>query len=194
MINFYLYNKLENNDEFKIMSIDPGVKNFAVRIEIISNITFKTIKLLYYNLIDVRHDKNKKVKEQNVFKIIMNIKYYLKEMENIIEGCNFILIEEQIGVNSIPNNIFYFMIGYFINKYKECNILGISPKLKSKYLKFPKGLKGKRLKDHTRDFIMKSFEDEGDIESIEIINRFDKKDDLADTKAMIKSIIIMINN
>lgn len=188
-MDFYNYNESIDGNNLKIISIDPGVKNFAIRVEMIN-----PYQLIHYDVHDLRENINKDSKNQDNFKMMMKLNEFLISMKDKFQSCKFILIERQLGNNPSVNNMYHHMVSYFMNcgLYDECNIVGMSPKMKSKHLNFPKGLKGKNLKTYTTNYIIKSYEEENDIESLNIINSHDKKDDLADTKAMIKVLIKLL--
>lgn len=179
-IDFTLVNRI------KIVSIDPGIKNFAIRIEIINFFDRTDYTVEYFEVIKIEENKN-----VPKLRLIQKLNDTLISLNNLMKDSHFILIEEQLGFNSKLIVMFHHMLSYFMNcgLYEKCNVIAVNSRFKSKKLKFPK-LKGKQLKKHTVEYIIEAFENTNDIESLNKIKSMKKQDDLADTKAMIESFLI----
>lgn len=188
MLDFYRFCEIDLNlNHFiKIVSIDPGIKNFAIRIERINFLNKLDYTVEYFDLIQIEENKN--VSKLTLIKKLNDVLISLNESMN---DSHFILIEEQLGVNSKLIVIFHHMLSYFLNcgRYESCNVVAVNPKFKSKKLNFPK-FKGKELKKYTVKYIIDLFEERNDVESLRRIKSTKKQDDLADTKAMIESFLI----
>jgi hypothetical protein len=188
MLDFYRYIEIDFTLEkmIKIVSIDPGIKNFAIRIERINFFNKEDYIVDYFEVIQI--DENKNVSK---LKLIQKLNDTLISLSELMKGTHFILIEEQLGVNSKLIVIFHHMLSYFINcgKYNTTSIISVNPKFKSKKLNFPR-LNGKKLKKYTVDRMIELLQERNDVESLNKITSVKKQDDLADTKAMIESFLI----
>ncbi|MEM3858066.1 MAG: hypothetical protein QW478_01525 [Candidatus Micrarchaeaceae archaeon] len=174
-----IYNA-KNNLKFdkkniQIVSIDPGLRNLAIRVEKRENDEIKTI---YFNRFDV--SDNKKLTPLTFIKIIT----ILEHINNIIYNSNIVIIERQMMINSTNVRIFQHLLTYFLIKFPKIIISDISPKLKNNYFNLG-GLKYNEVKKLSIEKAKEILYHRNDRYGIELMNG-KKLDDLADTVLQIE--------
>lgn len=195
MLDFYTGLK-DVGDKLKVISIDPGVKHFAIRVELIdiSAVSVReliTYEVLLYELIDFDERIRKNKLKVNDFSIVMEVSKYLNENSGLFEQASIVLIENQMKLNKGTPSIFNYMISYFMNhpQYVNTCVIGVSPKFKGKMLNLDNSTKS-RLKKDTIDKMTKIFEQKSDQHSLNVLDKHKKKDDLCDAKAMIEALLV----
>ena len=160
---------------YHVVSIDPGIKNIAVRIELRNDDSIKTI---FFKLIDVSHT-------------ISPFTYLTEVMESIFElfkDCNIVLIEQQIVKNHKVMRIAQHLLSYFITKFhileKRPFIVEVNPKLKT--IRMPSGSNNKKWSIEEAKRILEKGHDE---DGLAVINSSKKKDDLSDTVCQINEFL-----
>jgi len=164
----------------RVVSIDPAVKNYAIRCterfpdgKIKSLLVFEKVNLTS-NLTTKGHNCS-----------IFNLTRFLNKYRDLWSGVNVVIIERQVKLNRIATAVFNQTISYFtmflMGSPFTPMIIEVSPKLKGKVLGVPKGTKGKDLKKWAVVTAADILQKKGDIQSLDQINRITKKDDLSDT-------------
>jgi len=183
------------SEGIQTMSIDIGIKNFAIRIEkryatgLISPVFFNTIDFtklgVNTNETSGTTGMDPKILDAATVFIIENFQY--------MANCRIIGIERQMAINYKSTRMFQHILtmltfmakrGEFI--YKDLIIFDIDPKLKGQMLKFPRGLTYAELKKESIDKAIELLTWRNDEWSLKVIesNRGKAKlkaDDLADT-------------
>jgi hypothetical protein len=176
----------------QFISIDPGVKNLAIRIER-RYLDSRLIEAYVYNKfapfeVVTENDESINHLYKNINNILNNYKKYFNTT-------HYIIIEKQLPINYQATRVAQHIISYFINHLTDApllpSIVEIDPKLKGKLLKAPKGLNKKELKvwavKHARELMLKR----DDKYSLTIFDKTKKKDDLADTLCQIEAICVL---
>jgi hypothetical protein len=176
---------------YQIISIDPGRKNYALRIERRYNDGW--IIPLVFNKVSVesiREDGQNKICD--TYKVLTK---FLDEYQNFYKESHFIIIERQLPQNYQATRISQHTISYF--NIRLCNvglfpsIIEVDPKLKGKMLGAPKGINDKQLKSWAVEKARELLNIRQDQFSLEILDKFKKKqDDLSDTVCQIEAICI----
>lgn len=184
------------------VSIDPAIKNFAIRIEK----RYKTgyIETLYMNRIDFsQYDNSSETNGTTGInpQILYTASSILMELLPIFQESRIIAIERQLAINYKSTRIFQHILTFFlmvINTFKNyCIIMDINPKLKGKMLGAPKGLNHYSLKMWSIDKAIELLTWRNDQLALQIINHHRKNknkqigktkaDDLADTVNQIEA-------
>lgn len=173
--------------ECKIISIDIGIKNFAIRIE---NLTPKedqfSHQLVFFDKVNLT--------SENVYNSMI---HYLDSKFDYIKDTNIVIIERQLSRNQKCSSLMMCVIFYFIMKKSILNkkyaIADVSSKLKSLVLK-PNGEKisGLKLKKKSIEIATKILEERKDIESLVLLENCEKKDDLCDTIVQLVAFCISV--
>ena len=188
--NLYYINKIKEERKenyIQVISIDPAIKNFALRVE--RRYDSGLIKCILFDKLDLS-DPNPNLIYKN---LIDKLDCYNK----IFLDCHIIIIEKQFpnSINSIiritQHTITYFMITLKDSKLNPY-IYELSPKLKSKILNAPNKLKYKELKNWSINKAIELLELRKDNFSLNIINKNKKKDDFADTVCQIEALFIYL--
>lgn len=140
------FEKLPNN--FLVTSIDPGSKNFAIRIEKRSK---GKIETLVMELLDIR--------EESMDELIVNLTNLLDSIFWLLCMCRIFVIERQISkLNPNMTIVSQHLFSYFILKLKNSSldpiIYAIHSQCIKKYFKIPKGLK-KKVKEPIKEIAVK---------------------------------------
>lgn len=204
----YTYHKIISHDNIKrnwnqgfyrIISIDPGEKNLAIRIErrspdaknIITEF-FDKYDLSTHSTISKNYDSRKESSISEVYDITINI---LDKYKQYFLESHMILIERQMTINYRMVRLSQCIITYFLITLKNAiycpMIYEISNKLKSDMLNAPKGLNPKEMKQWAIQLAILILEQRGDHESKKIIETAPKRkqDDLSDVVIQIEAFL-----
>lgn len=173
------------------VSIDIGIKHFAIRIE--KRYANGTISPVFFAKIDFT--TYGKVSEGNITtainpQVLAAVLHFLQTLHPVLVESRLIGIERQLAVNYMGTRMFQHVLTIlliYVPTFKyPCIIMDISPKLKGKMLGAPRGLKYVELKkwgiEKAREILLAR----GDKDSLQILLDYKGKtktkgDDLADT-------------
>lgn len=160
-------------ESYRIISIDPGINNLAIRIEIRQGDNVYTEILTKHKL--------KSKDEENIYINLINI---LLTYENYYKNCHFIIIEKQVKMNQNMIKLSQHIISFFLmntrlNNFKPI-IVELDSHIKGRLL--PKCNRGdhKEIKKYSIQKAMELLMFRNDINGWNILNSEKKKDDLAD--------------
>ena len=185
-----------NQGYYQILSIDPagrGCKNLGIRIErrpgpndsgFITSELFETVTLVDSSLTDSSSTCN-------LYDTLTN---YLDSHTDLFQQTHIIIIERQLPENYWGIRISQHIISYFLVKLKDAPllpmILEIDPRLKGKQLGIPSGLGKKEYKNRLIEKARDLLSIRGDTFSSKILDRYKKKDDIADTVCQIEAVFL----
>lgn len=170
----------------QIVSIDPGIKNYAIRIEKRVNETVTTIVM----------DKFSIETDNIICKTYQMLTDFLNKYKEFYDYCDLIIIEKQLpknykAVRISQHTITYFSI-YLLNKPLLPIIIELDPKIKNKVLNIPKNIKSKQLKIWSVNKAKELLIQRNDYNGIKILNNFKKQDDLSDTICQIEAFFLYL--
>jgi hypothetical protein len=181
----------------QFVSIDPGTKNFAFRIERrYYNGKIETYAFEKHSPLEI---KTEQINNDNVTinHLYNNINLILNKHKTLYETTHYIIIERQLPQNYMATRVAQHFISYFIHeltdKFLRASILEVDPKLKGKMLKAPKGMRERELKVWSTHEARRLFVLNKDNFSLNILDKTRKKDDLADTKCQTEAICILFH-
>ncbi len=202
--DFTIYYPVEENNIFfplspetipptgsQSVSIDIGIKHFAIRIE--RRYSDGTISPVFFNKIDFT--TYGKVTESNITtainsQVLAAVLHFIQTLHPVLVESRLIGIERQLAVNYMGTRMFQHVLTIFLMyvptfKY-PCIIMDISPKLKGKMLGAPRGLKYIDLKKWGIEKAREILVARNDQASLQILLNYKGKtktkgDDLADT-------------
>lgn len=161
-------------DCYRIISVDPGIANLAIRIELRCGNNVIT-EVLQKHKISSKNDK------ENVYINLINI---LLTYEKYYKECHFIIMEKQLSANQKMIKLSQHILSFFLINTRNNNyipiIVELDSKIKSRIL--PK-CTTKDKKERKKQSIVKAMEllaCRNDVVGWNIINKEKKKDDVSD--------------
>ena len=186
--------KYKDDKTFKIVSIDPAVRNFCMRIERrprtkYNNDGNKKITPLVFETTDFQGGEG--TITNNYETLYNNLNGFLLKYRDHWLDSDFIIVERQLSFNTISTKVMQHVISFFMcdlrdSLYKPI-IIDIDPKMKNKYLEMPRNLNKRGYKEETVKKVLEILEKRGELDSFEKLKKSKKKDDLADTVAQIEA-------
>ena len=183
-------------DYYRVMSIDPGKKNFCFRIELRNLETGNIITEVFekIDLIGTQDSDRVTIDYINRNAIIILDKYI-----NLIINCHLIIIERQLQINykmvRFSQHVITYLMLKVMNNSLKTVILEINSKLKTKQLNAPKKLGPKETKLWAIEKAYALLRERKDNTSIRIMDKAQKskRDDLADTIVQIEAVFSLFN-
>ena len=186
------------DDGYQIVSIDPGIKHFAIRIER----RFRTgfVETIYMNKFDFTEygETSERTGTTKVNPAILSTATsVLQQLLPYMYETRLIAIERQMGLNYKSSRIFQHVLTFYLlhvpNFKYPCIITDIWPKLKGKMMGAPKGLNKNGLKTWSIEKALQILSWRNDQAAINIIKSHrgkskTKADDLADTVVQIEGL------
>jgi hypothetical protein len=177
-------------DYVQLVSIDPGRKNYAFRIERryyngwITPVAFAKADL---PVSTVEGDTTTTTTYQSITE-------FLNRYQQFYHDCHYIIIERQLPQNYKATRIAQHTISYFSLRLENAPLLPaiveVSPHLKGKVLGAPRGLPNKALKEWAVGVAHTLLQTRRDDFSLGIINANTKQDDLSDTVCQAEALLI----
>jgi hypothetical protein len=186
-------------DTIRIISIDPGVTNFAIRVEERNVKTPGPIKTLHFDKIGLKKDEQELSKDL-VCPVYSFITTYLDKYLDLFKTCHMVIIEQQLPVNyravrMSQHSLAYFMIHLKDIKPQLAMFFEVKPQLKGRELGAPPTLNERGIKSWAVEKARELLTDRGDKVGLDILDRKDpitkrkeKKDDLSDTVCQIEAL------
>lgn len=178
-----------------VCSIDPGIKNYAIRIVVRNNCSKKS-KSLYYNRWELDQPPKGSQSEVEVDVTYHSLDVKFTSIIDLIEQVDVLIIERQLPINYNSTRIMQYTMTWFEHVFKQNKtghhpiICTIAPHLKGKMLGAPRGLPKPELKKWSvavADDILMENEDEW---SLNKLRKEKKKDDLADVVTQYEAFIL----
>lgn len=187
------FEQLKNKEFIYFLSIDPGTKNLALRIE--KRKKHGELKKKLFEKLNIKYEIIQEDKtEVEFFDQLID---YTDQKINLILKLDVIIIERQPIINYRTARIMQHFITYFNIVFKNClreflpMMVDIRPELRRKWLKFPKNLNKNGIDQATKDIGRLFLEKQNDMESILILNKTGRKtDDLCVTVCQIETFLL----
>ena len=186
-------------DRIRIISIDPGVTHYAIRVEERNIKHNDVIKTLHFDKVGLKKDEQN-LSIDNVCPVYSFIENYLDKYLELFKTCHMVIIEKQLPVNykavrMSQHSLTYFMI-HLKNIYPNLPLIfEVKPQLKGRELGVPPNLNERGLKLWAVEKARELLHDRADYDGLEVLNRKDpitkrkeKKDDLSDTVCQIEAV------
>ena len=185
-----LSHEIIERDYRQITSIDPGKKNFTIRIErrysdrVVTGV-FKRLNLTVEN-------------DESIESSLVFLSNELDEIKYDLYNSDFIFIEKQLPNNYTAVRIAQHALSYCMTKFKNnprrTKIFEITPKLKNLVINPPKKTKAKEIKKLSVIRGEEYLEKGNDKFALEILIQNKKKqDDLCDTICQLEAMLIELN-
>lgn len=176
----------------KIVSIDPGSKNFAIRIEIRDAAT--GVKPIYYNVWDIRTSPKCKTDPNEPVETYRNLIAKFEEIRELITDTNVVVIERQLPINyksSLMMQTADVILSIWLKDSPYYPIIyKVMPQLKGRMLGAPSKISKEELKQWAVVKATEILTLHKDAWSLEVINNNKKKDDLADTVVQLEALLM----
>ncbi len=163
----------------QIMAIDPGIKNCGIRIERRwSSGLVETVMLYRVNFLQMKDQESfDTVYYTNCIKI-------LREYLNVMELCQYIIIESQLPINydmvRMSTHIIAFLMISLENKGVKPMICEVDAYFKSRILNAPPKMAKPELKKWCREYAINLLEKRGDLATRDMLIKAGKQDDMGD--------------
>lgn len=187
----------KNMKYIRIASIDPGAKNFCIRVEERPYNGGVGVKPILFHRMDFGERKRVEA-SWPIFNTIIN---YLSSQLEVLKSCHVLIIEKQLAINYVTTRISQHTITYFMmimrDLYHLPIIFEIDPKMKGKIFGYTKALGDLKLWSINK--AIEILQTRNDIKSCAIIkgdrNTKGKKkgDDYADTILQIEALCHLMN-
>jgi len=173
-----------------VISIDPGVKNYAVRYERwYPNAHVETIFFTVTSFIYIQPDGSTNIYSQ--------IRHFFQQLESFFPEINYVIVEKQLPINYRSTVIQNYTLAYFNDKLADLpnlpDIISLSPRIKGRYLGAPPTLNKRGLKQWAVEKALHICQQRGDEFSLSVFKKSRKKDDLADTLVQVVSFFMAIS-
>jgi hypothetical protein len=193
---------------YQVVSIDPATDNYAFRIERrYNNGKIEPIVFVKMNFTQVSLDKknngNDNINETSsdgsnlLCTLYDNITDFLMKYKEIYPYCHYIIIERQPPINHKTVRIGQHTLTILSGLSKDLGLLPIivevDPKVKGSQLGAPKNINEKGLKAWGVEKAKEILAYRGDKISLDVIEKYKKKDDLSDTVIQIEALFKLWN-
>lgn len=186
---------LQNRDwpeVIQVVSIDPGIRNLALRIESRGIRNNYPIKTVVFDKLHIKEEDRKLI--GNVDQLYLLITNFLDQYLQIFKACHIMIIERQMTINYRAVRISQHILSYFLFHFKNISpslpmIFEIDPKLKGRELGVSKHLNERGLKLWAVEKCKEIMVKRQDYVGLEILEKHKKKaDDLSDTTIQIEAL------
>lgn len=190
----YRHPNLDLSGDIVVSSGDPGLANFATRVELRRNFQPLPHSPLYENTsfggkaATRAHSENK----QNVVRLWGDVLDYIDNRAAVFDRVNLYLFEKQVSPNHAVGLVTQHFKSCLMQRYRDRPpypiMVEVSPRLKSRLLKADSpGAKGKELKNVSVRVARRLLEERGDDESLGVLAEAKKKDDLSDVVVQLEA-------
>ncbi len=182
----------------RFASIDPGglrkdTRSFALRIEN-RNFTTGNVKMEVFDLVKFTHPTDQDLKKKATSELYQRVNVFLNKYKDHFLKTHIIIIEQQLHVNYQSIRMMQHVISYFSFLLSDSKLLPmiieVDSKLKTKTLNSPPHLNDTGIKKWAIDIAIQLLTLQDDQASVDIINSYKKKDDLADTVMQIEAFCV----
>lgn len=177
----------------RIISIDPGIRNFALRVESrgVRNSNYP-IRTIVFDKLHIK-DKERYLNDENVDKLYKLLTDFLDQYLDIFKTCHLVLIERQLPHNYKATRVAQHTLTYFLIHLRDiipnmAMVVEVDPKLKGRELGAPNTLNERGLKEWSVVKAREIMTQRRDTDGLEILEKHKKKaDDIADTLCQIEA-------
>ena len=179
-------------DRIRVISIDPGITHYAIRVEERNIRSVGPIKTLHFDKVGLKKDEQE-LSDDLVCPVYSFITNYLDQHLDLFKTCHVVIIEKQLPVNYRAVRMSQHTLSYFMVHLKDivpnlAMFFEVNPQLKGRELGAPPNLNERGIKMWAVDKARELLTDRGDMVGLAVLNRKDpitnrkeKKDDLSDT-------------
>ena len=183
-------------DRIRIISIDPGVTHYAIRVEERNVKKIDIITTIFYDKVGLKKDEQE-LTSDNESLLFTFIQKFLDDNKEKFIGCHMVIIEKQLPINyravrMSQHTLTYFMI-LLKNRPELAMFFEVAPTLKGKELGAPPNINEKGLKLWAVEKARELLTIREDKVGLAILNRTvggkkEKKDDISDSLIQIEAL------
>ena len=169
----------------KVISIDPGIRNLALRVESRGiNSNCYPIKTLVFEKLRITEEDRRL--DGNVDQLFFLLTSFLDKYKEIFKECHMLIIERQLPINYRAVRVSQHIISYFLLLFKNLMpalplVYEVDPKLKTKQLGASKHLNERGVKQWSVDLGKELCSKRQDYDALKILEKNKaKSDDLCD--------------
>lgn len=181
-------NRNWKEDYLQFISIDPALKNLAIRVE--KRFKNKDIICLFSD----KYNPSLNCVSDNINNLYQHITDILDKLKDYFINTHYVIIERQIPKNHNAVRIAQHLITYFLINLKDLplcpSIIEVDPKLKGKILGAPKGINERQLKVWSVEKAIALSTERKDEYTLTLLKKTKKKDDLSDVLCQIEAFCI----
>ena len=177
--------KRETGDVVKVISIDPGIRNLALRVETRGMTSSNhPIKTIVFEKLKITEEDRRLAGNNDQLYFLMT--QFLDKYREIFKTADFVVIERQLPINYKAVRISQHIITYFLILFKDRMpllpvVYEVDPKLKGRELGASKHLNERGIKQWSVDYAKALFTKRQDYDALKILQKNKSKgDDLAD--------------
>ena len=176
----------------QVISIDPGIRNLALRVESRGIRNNHPIKTIVFDKLHIKEEDRKLL--GNIDQLYLLITNFLDKYLDIFKKCHIFIMERQMPTNYRAVRISQHILTYFLFHFKDLTpslpmIFEVDPKLKGRELGVSKHLNERGLKHWAVEKCKELMVKRRDYEGLEILEKHKKKaDDLSDTTIQIEAL------
>ena len=190
----FSFHQQELNDwpnVIRVISIDPAIRNLAIRVESRSIISdSEPIRTIVFDKLRIK-DSERELENHND-KLYFLVTEFLDQYREIFKTCHLVIVERQLAINNKASRISQHILTYFMlllrNLPQSAWVIEIDPKVKGKRLGASGHLNERGLKQWSVDECKRLLHKRKDHDGLEILEKHKKKaDDLADCVCQIEA-------
>lgn len=179
-------------NKIRIISIDPGITNFCIRVEERGIKNYFHPRTLLYEKFRLKKDDHQ-LQEDFVCNVYGKLTCFLDQHIELYKTCHIVLIERQMPFNYKAVRISQHALSYFMLHLRNivpnmAQIFEVDSKLKGRELGASNHLNKRGLKAWAVDEATRLLKIRNDRQGLDILSRERKKDDLADTVCQIEAL------
>lgn len=189
-------------ERIRVISVDPGVTHYAIRVEERSTKSTGLITTLLYDKIGLKKE-DQELSNDLVSPLYTFVLDFLDQHKELFRTCHMVIVEKQLPINYRAVRMSQHTLSYFMILLKNIEpelplFFEVAPTLKGRELGAPPNLNERGLKLWAVDKARELLTDRNDKVGLEILNRKvngrkEKKDDLADVVCQIEALFSYFN-
>lgn len=189
-------------ERIRIISVDPGITHYAIRVEERSTKSVGFIKTLLFDKIGLKKD-DQVLSKDLVSPLYTFLMPFLDQHKELFKTCHMVVIEKQLPINYRAVRMSQHTLSYFMilmkNQVPELPMFfEIAPTLKGRELGVPPNLNERGLKLWAIEKARELMVDRSDKIGLAILDRKvngrkEKKDDLSDVVCQIEALFSYFN-
>lgn len=184
-------NQRISNNKVRVISVDPGITNFCIRVEERGIKDYIPIKTLLFDKMHLRKEEVE-LTDNLICQYYTTLNNYLDSNLDLFKTCDMVIVEKQLPINYKAVRISQHVITYFMVHLKNISslpiIFEVDPKLKGRELGASSHLNSKGLKAWAVEEATRILQIRNDEYGLEVLRKNKRKaDDLADTVCQIEA-------
>ena len=177
----------------RVISIDPGIRNYALRVESREIIPSQnSIRTIIFDKLHIK-DKERYLTDDNIDSLYKLLSNFLNQYIDLFKTCHLVIVERQLPHNYKATRVAQHTLTYFMIHLKNITpnlamIIEIDSKLKGRELGAPNTLNERGIKQWSIEKARELMIKRKDYKGLDVLTKHKKKaDDIADTLCQIEA-------